>query len=307
MSAAGTQTVGIIEKDNGGSPTQIQQLTTIARNPGVAPARHGHSGNISPTHATVLSKSPSIAISGTGLKMLIDTFGLKDYDLGNSSNELDVYIKDYVQGGTRASTGTKLSVSKGLAFMQSISAAHGPDPAVGSAIILPDSTDGAANPITLAAGNSITADNYTQNFYGMGKVVLASTAMIGVLSWGLNLGNVEIRRSADGDIYITHTSLLTHAPSLTVQVMDMKQFMADFADSGQATDLVFYLRHQVLGVGWTVDATTSHIKFTAYEGTYHLDEDSVAHDADGSGSVTINLVDDQSNGALTVSTASAIT
>lgn len=308
MSAAGTLTVGKMIQDAAGTPTQIGQMISTSEGRGVRVVRHGHGGKLSPSHASIHGYAPRIPFAGTGIKMLLDIFGLKAYDLGTSGQDITVYMKEYLQGGSVKATGEKLVVSKGLGMLLNIEAAHGSEPAACGGVLMPDSADGSTDPIVRTADQAIVADSFTQNVFGMGKVTLNSTDVTGLLGWSLDLGNVESRRSADSDLYITHSSLVGHAPALTLTLLDVKQFLTDFAKSGQAADLVFYLRHMALGASWTLDATASHIKFTGVEGTFHLDEQNVSHAADGSGTVAINLSEDSSGTTpLAVNTASAIT
>ena len=307
MSTTGTQTIGFMVKDANGSSSQIQQLETLEESAGALSVTHGHSGDISPTHESFVRYEPSIAFAGSGLKMYLDTFGLQDYDLGNAANELDIYLQEFVQGAARAATGEKLSVSKGLAFLLGIDAPLS-SIARASGVILPDSTNGILDPITRASGQSIPADSYTEKEWGMGKVTLNSTDVSDLLGWTLELGNQEIRLAADPDVYITFSSLLAHAPVLTLTVGNVKKWISDFGITGRMTDLVFYLREKALGGTYTADASVVHIKFTGVEGAFALLGNANQNLGPGVGTIRIGMVKDAAGTApLAVNTAIALT
>ena len=286
----------------------IAQLQSLREQPNLQSFRHKHGGSLDPTFAGIRQGEPSIAFESTGIHLLLDTIGLSQLkiDSDGSNPGFRAWLQEDVDGGTRALTGEQLTIGKGIAVLGSIRASQDEDVAGVDGVCTGVSPDDTTDPIVRAADQTVDTTAFVEREFGMGKVVLNGTDLDDQLAWSLELGNGIQPRKSDNSIYPTFVSLTSRNRRVTLDLADAKAFRAAFGVSGRMTDLVFYLRHLDLGGSYVLDATLTHIKFTAVEGTYQLVDHSAGQDSDARAQVMIDIINDGTND-LTVDTTSAIT
>jgi len=293
----------------------IKELTDVT------PAANTHllvgfaAGDVAPTFLGGTGARPDIRFRTPQVKEILDLTGIPGVDL--SAGNVDLYYRWAEDLGDReliaASEHFQMRCARCFLYWERITARQGdgpnPTPAEIECRLVPTSTDGSTNPVTLTGDQAIPSGEAADEYFTLGPVTI-NALLKGVQEYTLELQPEIEEVAGDGEPFLTHCGVRRVTPALTAQIPDLEPW-ASFPSTGAAlTSLVAYLRKCKADEAIPVAAgTAQHISFTGSDGLVAFDR--VAGGANDPANLALRANLRNANASLAyplaINTATAIT
>jgi len=293
----------------------IDQVSNFSIDPAIQEVLAAADGQVDPTFVAAIGQSPRITFTSSALATLLAemsnaflTSGIK-INSDVTHDGLDCFFQQLAEGSTRASGAAhfKMTINEGLLVPRQISVAQGGLATMGLEGIV--TYDGTNDPIVLADSQSLIGSPSVDELFTLGPISINGSQLTAVQSLTIDPGIVEVVAIGDGDKWATYAAIMSRAPMITIQTLDVTA-LSTFGITGTAqtaTDTILYLRKLAEGGTHVADATAQHIKITIDEGMIRCGPALASHGATAGIQVNIRPTYDGTNGILVVDPASAIT
>jgi len=232
-------------------------------------------GGVYPVFQSLVSQAPVASFSTMAIKAALDAFGLGGFNLNISDvpDGLDIFARQQKVGATRFSTSVhrRYRMYHGVIVPRTLSVDQGGDASLPFDCVV--YYDGTNNPVIVTDDIAIpaTALMGDKERYGIGKINIGGTEIVGVRSVQIDFGLNAVAESADGEVWPTFAHVQTQSPSVVMTGIDV-DWLRDNAGAGGAVDELgelllhsntdIWLRKRIDASTYELDATTVHPHFT---------------------------------------------
>jgi hypothetical protein len=254
-----------------GTPVYVN-VQSLSLNNELQTALARASGDLYASYGFLRRGDPAADFTSFDLKEFFDAVGIEEMliDSGASGDGVKLFFQKMDKGGTRKShsSGEHMSttIGDGVLYGTTVELPAGGDGQV-TARIIALSSDGSTHPLSFSESASLPSGVNPQvdAMYTAGKVDLNGTELDGKQSVTINLGpNPTSARHADSDIYPTHVSMESFAPTIEIitQHIDITSTLDEAGSYYGAGNVVVYARKRSEGGALVDAATAEHMSFT---------------------------------------------
>lgn len=297
----------------GATPTMLGGIMRQSFSPGIGLAGESQSDELYARVRAIAGAAPSVGFTTTSIEEVFDDIGISAVSgLNLASSNLKLYHQKRAASGTRAGSTShrQFTFATGLLVPGSLNVSHQGNATIDLVAALV-SSDGSASPVTIGEGVTLPA-SVAGMMFTMGPVTVAGVTFDQCRSFSIDFGLRMQAESADSNVYPTHVSIASVAPSLTFRGVKSEWFKASGGvDLGGLApthaNTTIYLRKRASGGTYVDDGDSEHVKFTA-AGLLVLD-DAFDQSTNEPGEVSLRLetVYDGTNAPLVVTAPSTIT
>ena len=284
--------------------TVIGQVSAAPINANVEFAKHGRAGALNNSFIAALSQRPTIDISSTDIKGMLDFTGTKGLDI--VTNPVDLYYLPIADGGTVATTGAvKASVNAGMMIPTQLSMGNEQVATINSTLYIKG--DGTNEPVVYSTGQTEPTATEADRMYTFAKFNYNSIDY-DIEDLTLNFGVKPIVKGGQGTGYPSYIAYNQQLTSLSFTTNDYTQLSTVTPTGGLIDEtLIIYLARLEHGGVRYADVETEHIKITIGNGSIRQDSIPNSYRETGLVPYTFEPFYDGVNSFMTIDTASAIT
>ena len=300
----------------GGAPFVIDQISQIGMDPKVSKIIASASGIIVPQWGGVRRVEPSVTMTTTALKKVLDVVGLTEIsigEVGDTYTGAELWYKKRKQGARYDSTSVwvRATIAQGILVVRTIQGGGEDDVTVELELVV--GHDGSGNdPIVITtslADPGLTPD--ITELYGIGPLVVEGTKDEHVTTINYDSGITIDSVTPSNGIFPTHLSVKEALPKLTIGVLDLahiKTVSPGVGIAGRAigSSVDVYFAKRAAGAGFQADASAVHTKIEVNEGQMSFSGMDVGHLDNAGPSIDIDMVYDGTNAIAVLNTAIAI-
>lgn len=243
------------------------QLNNARIAAGIIPSTQFAIGHPEPLALHVHGIRPSITADTKQLATLLTATGVFGYD--SSAGNLDFFLKKATDLGLRVANATtehlRYRATQGLLTWSNISVAQ--DGEASAQIAFIPTYDGSNVPLVPAGSVALSGTPTAAEVYTLGPVKFAGSAISGVESWSLDLGQQLYQIAADGEPYLSFVGVQQVEPVLTIRgVNAVNQLTYGLAGTAVSVSWQVYLKRLSADGGHVANGTSSHISISGGAG-----------------------------------------
>lgn len=249
----------------GGQITGIREQDV---SPGLQEIIESGSGEVDPDFSGILSAKPMLSWTATSIASALALVGYDGVSIQNE--DVEFYFRRKALGGTRESTGVRLTARFGIIIPKQIDASHNETATVGMEMMC-ISEDGEASPITIERDVSVPTIDPLEELFTVGPATINGTTFEAIQKLRIDFGIAASSVGGNGEVYDTFCSIDERRPKIYLDTKEVAH-LDDFGVSGiPLTTWVVFLRKLLKG-GTREDAGDGvHISLTGNEGLFKPD------------------------------------
>ena len=267
--------------------------------------KNHNDGSVDVRYITTMSRRSVVSFGTRAIAKALDVVGCRGIPI---STNVTLFWQKNDPNGERESGSdhVKTVIAGGLVVPRTLSAQQDGEAELACDVI-PVSTDGATDPITITDSQALAGSPDSDQKFTLGKCSFNGIDLQ-AQSLEIDFGLQVVTRSHSGLYLALEASKQVVTPVITVTTLDMG-VTATIGLSGTAqsvTDSVFYVRKLDENGHRVADATEQHISFTVDEGKAHTPDASGDGENDANATVQLDVAYDGSNAPLVLDTTAAI-
>lgn len=283
--------------------TLISGITSCRITPGLQKALNSHDGSPYTRYQALLARDTVIQFSTKDITALLDKITVDGFAIVTA---MTTFFQKDLAYGTRASGTNHLKVVAGSGAIIPLTghASQGAEGMV-DAIVVPISSDGATDPITITgsqalSGSPAVAAKFT---LGPGSVNGVDYAIQDLsVQFGINL-----QKLSNSGLYLpVYANIKTHKPQIRFTTLDVAAALTNIGLDGlaqSATDSVFFFRKLANNAPRTAAASAVHAKFNIDDGHWFCENPGADDEANGTVGVVGDISYDGTNAPIVYSKA----
>lgn len=237
---------------------------------GLIPSTQFASGHPQPLALHAHGIRPAITFSTKQLATLLTATGVFGYSHSGGSSDIVFYLKKAADLGVRVADATtehlRYVAEQGLLTWNNISVGQDSE-AMAQCAYVP-TYDGTNAPLIPAGAVALSGTPTAAEVFTLGPVKFNGTAISGVESWSLDLGNAMYQIAADGEPYLSFLGVQQIEPVLTIRgVNAVAQLTYGLAGTAIASSWSVALKRMATDGGHVANGTSSHIVIAGTVGT----------------------------------------
>lgn len=231
-------------------------------------------GGVHPVFQSLVAQAPIASFTTMAIQAALDAFSLAGFNLNITDvpDGLDIFARKQKIGATRETTSVhrRYRIYHGVIVPRTLSVEQGGDATLPFDVVI--YYDGTNNPVIVTDSIAIPATALTgdKERYGIGKINIGGTEIVGVRSVQIDFGLNVVAVTADGEIWPTFAHVQTQTPSVVITGIDV-DWLRDNAGAGGAVDELgelllrsntdIWLRKRIDASTYELDAATVHPHF----------------------------------------------